>query len=139
MLTLLTVQNTVTVEAVEILDPAFVIRQLRAVLNDIPPKAAKTGALGNSAVIEAIAEAAVNFHFPLVVDPVMISKHGAPLIAEEARALLAARLMPRAFLITPNLHEAGTLAYNTVLYNALTTGVSRRLALLRFAASDGKA
>lgn len=36
-------------------------------------------------------------------------------------------------------HEAGTLAYNTVLYNALTTGVSRRLALLRFAASDGKA
>lgn len=110
VLTLLTVQNTVTVEAVEILEPAFVLRQLDAVLRDIPPLAAKTGALGNGAVIEAIASAATAFRFPLVVDPVMISKHGAPLIAEEARERLARELMPRAFVITPNLHEASTLA-----------------------------
>ncbi len=110
VLTLLTAQNTVTVEAVEILDPAFVLRQLNAVLRDIPPHAAKTGALGSRPMIEAIAAAAQQFAFPLVVDPVMISKHGAPLIAEEARASLAQRLMPLAFLITPNLHEASTLA-----------------------------
>lgn len=110
VLTLLTVQNTVSVTAVEILDPAFVLRQLEAVLGDIPPQAAKTGALGNGPMIQAIALAAERFRFPLIVDPVMISKHGAPLIAEEARATLAAHLMPRAFLITPNLHEASTLA-----------------------------
>ncbi|MBL8217943.1 MAG: bifunctional hydroxymethylpyrimidine kinase/phosphomethylpyrimidine kinase [Bryobacterales bacterium] len=109
VLTLLTVQNTVTVAAVETLDPDFVQRQLEAVLSDIPPQAAKTGALGDGAMIEMIADAAERFTFPLVVDPVMISKHGAPLIAEEARGLLAKLLMPRAFLITPNLHEASAL------------------------------
>lgn len=110
VLTLLTVQNTVTVSAVQVLDPEFVLRQLEAVISDIPPQAAKTGALGNESMIEAIACAAERFDFPLVVDPVMISKHGAPLIAEEARAKLTELLMPRAFLITPNLHEASTLA-----------------------------
>ncbi|MBS1825228.1 MAG: bifunctional hydroxymethylpyrimidine kinase/phosphomethylpyrimidine kinase [Acidobacteria bacterium] len=110
VLTLLTVQNTVTVEAVEILDPDFVVRQLDAVLADVPPQAAKTGALGHAPMIEAIAAAAARFLFPLVVDPVMISKHGAPLIAEEARQVLSTSLMPRAFLITPNLHEASVLA-----------------------------
>lgn len=110
VITLLTVQNTLTVDAVEILDPAFVVRQLDAVLADIPPQAAKTGALGHAPMMEAIAAAAARFSFPLVVDPVMISKHGAALIAEEARHVLATTLLPRAFLITPNLHEASILA-----------------------------
>ena len=58
VLTLLTVQNTTSVERVECLEPEFVLAQLRAVLEDIPPGAAKTGALGNPAIVEAIAEAA---------------------------------------------------------------------------------
>ncbi|MBL8178197.1 MAG: bifunctional hydroxymethylpyrimidine kinase/phosphomethylpyrimidine kinase [Bryobacterales bacterium] len=110
VITLLTVQNTVTVEAVRLVEDRFVVQQLEAVLRDVPPMAAKTGALGDTGIIEAVAGAAEHFRFPLVVDPVMISKHGAPLIAEEARGALAKRLMPRAFLVTPNLHEAATLA-----------------------------
>src|SRR5437870_5199351 len=80
VVTLVTVQNTVSVERVEILAPDLVLAQIRAVVDDIPPRAAKTGALGNAAVIDAVAEAAKNFSFPLVVDPVMVSKHGARLI-----------------------------------------------------------
>src|SRR5271154_6515314 len=68
--TLITVQNTVAVERVETLAPDLVVAQIRAVLSDIPPRAAKTGALGNSAVMEAVAGAAKHFAFPLVVDPV---------------------------------------------------------------------
>lgn len=109
VLTLLTVQNTRRVERVECLPPDLVLAQLRAVLEDIPPRAAKTGALGNRQIVEAVAEAAAEFDFPLVVDPVMISKHGAPLIAPEAREALRDRLLPRAFLVTPNLHEAAAL------------------------------
>jgi hydroxymethylpyrimidine/phosphomethylpyrimidine kinase len=45
-----------------------------------------------------------------VVDPVMISKHGHPLIAEQARVNLTELLLPNAFLVTPNLYEAGELA-----------------------------
>ncbi len=110
VITLLTVQNTVEVSAVEVLPPKMVISQLRAILDDIPPAAAKTGALGSTEVIEAVAEMAASFKFPLVVDPVMISKHGASLLAEESRGALVDRLIPKAFLVTPNLHEASLLA-----------------------------
>lgn len=110
VLTLLTVQNTQRLDAVHCLDAHLVIRQLEIVLSDIPPHAAKTGALGNLAILEAISRLAPSFPFPLVVDPVMISKHGAPLIAEEARRLLAGKLLPHAFLLTPNLQEASALA-----------------------------
>ncbi|MBI4463685.1 MAG: bifunctional hydroxymethylpyrimidine kinase/phosphomethylpyrimidine kinase [Acidobacteria bacterium] len=110
VLTLLTVQNTCRVDVVEYLSADFVLAQLDAVLEDILPQAAKTGALGTRPIIEALAEKAAQFSFPLVVDPVMISKHGAPLMEEEARTALVDRLLPHAYLITPNVHEAMALA-----------------------------
>lgn len=109
VVTLVTVQNTLRVSRVECLPADLVAGQIRAVLEDIPPRAAKTGALGNRDIVEAVAEAAREFDFPLVVDPVMISKHGAPLLADDARAALVERLLPRAALVTPNLHEAAAL------------------------------
>lgn len=110
VVTLITVQNTLRVARVECLDPELVRQQIQVVLEDIRPDAAKTGALGNAAIVEAVAELAGEFGFPLVVDPVMISKHGAPLMAEDARRVLQERLLPRAFLVTPNLAEAAALA-----------------------------
>ncbi len=110
VVTLITVQNTIRASRVECLDPELVVEQLQAVLQDIPPAAAKTGALGNAAIVRAIARTAVNFSFPLVVDPVMISKHGSPLLTAEARQALLAELIPRAALLTPNLPEAAALA-----------------------------
>jgi hydroxymethylpyrimidine/phosphomethylpyrimidine kinase len=109
VLTLLTVQNTTSVYRVECLAPEFVIAQLQAVLDDIPPGAVKTGALGNAAIVEAVAEAATHFTFPLVVDPVMISKHGVALVSKDARSAIANKLIPLAALITPNLPEAAVL------------------------------
>ncbi|HJK92712.1 MAG TPA: bifunctional hydroxymethylpyrimidine kinase/phosphomethylpyrimidine kinase [Polyangiaceae bacterium LLY-WYZ-15_(1-7)] len=108
VLTLLTVQNTQRVSAVEVMAPELVRAQLEAVLEDVPPAAAKTGALGSAAVVEAVAEMAAGFAFPLVVDPVMISKHGAPLMDEAARAAFP-KLLARAALVTPNAHEAAAL------------------------------
>ncbi len=110
VITLVTVQNTQKVSAVEVLSPDIVGAQLDAVLEDIPPAAAKTGALGNLEIVRLVAEKARNFKFPLVVDPVMISKHGQPLMTETARAAFAGLLLPEAFLVTPNLHEAEELA-----------------------------
>jgi hydroxymethylpyrimidine/phosphomethylpyrimidine kinase len=109
VITLLTVQNTVAVERVEVVPPELVRDQLRAVLADIPPAAAKTGAVGSAAVIETIAAAARDFAFPLVVDPVMISKHGLPLMADDAAEAMRSLLLPKAVLITPNLPEAARL------------------------------
>jgi hydroxymethylpyrimidine/phosphomethylpyrimidine kinase len=97
---------------VHTLDPALVGGQIDAVLSDLPPLAAKTGALGTAAIIEAViqATAARGMDFPLVVDPVMIGKHGAPLLDAAARTALRELLIPRAALVMPNLPEAAELA-----------------------------
>jgi hydroxymethylpyrimidine/phosphomethylpyrimidine kinase len=124
VVTLLTVQNTLGVQHVECVSADLVARQIRAAIGDIPPRAAKTGALGNREIIETVADLAADFPFPLVVDPVKVSKHGAGLLAPDAMDALKQRLLPRAFLLTPNLEEAAAL-----------TGISvRDLAGMRAAA-----
>ena len=109
-ITLLTVQNTIRVSAVDVLAPELVEAQIRAVLEDISPGAAKTGALGDEKIVRMLARLAEEFNFPLIVDPVMISKHGNALMNEQARGVLTEALLPRAYLVTPNLHEAAELA-----------------------------
>lgn len=109
VITLLTVQNTTSVMRVETLAPDLVIQQIEAVLSDIPPHAAKTGALGNAALVRAVAKTAKFFEFPLVVDPVMVSKHGSRLLSAEAEQAIKNELIPRATLVTPNIPEAEAL------------------------------
>jgi hydroxymethylpyrimidine/phosphomethylpyrimidine kinase len=130
VITLVTVQNTQRVSAVEVLSPEIVGAQLDAVLEDIPPAAAKTGALGNLELVRLVAERARDFRFPLVVDPVMISKHGQPLLTEQARTAFADFLLPKAFLVTPNLHEAGELARMSVCDIASMKEAAVRIAAL---------
>jgi hydroxymethylpyrimidine/phosphomethylpyrimidine kinase len=108
-ITLLTVQNSVTVRRVELVAVDLVLQQIETVLEDIPPAAAKTGALGSAELIEAIGRAAVQWKFPLVVDPVMISKHGSRLAAPEAAEAFRRFLFPAAALVMPNLPEAEAL------------------------------
>jgi hydroxymethylpyrimidine/phosphomethylpyrimidine kinase len=109
VITLITVQNTVRVSQVKVLEPELVAAQIAAVIEDIPPQAAKTGALGSADMVENVALAAARFTFPLVVDPVMISKHGLPLIDQSAISSLRLLLLPRAALLTPNIPEAEAL------------------------------
>lgn len=115
VVTLLTVQNTCGVTGIEFVDPRFVMAQLDAVLADIPPTIAKTGALGTVATIAALAERAPSLGFPLVIDPVMISKHGHMLLDADAARCLAVRLLPHALLVTPNMPEAAALAQREVV------------------------
>ncbi len=108
--TLVTVQNTISVSRVEVLAADLVGQQIAAVISDIPPDAGKTGALGSIEVVRAVSAMAADFKFPLVVDPVMISKHGTRLISPEAEGALKSELLPQAFLVTPNIPEAELLS-----------------------------
>lgn len=110
VITLITVQNSCGVQRVECLAPDLVADQIRAVIGDIPPAAAKTGALGNRAIIQRVAALAGNFPFPLVVDPVLASKRGISLLEGGGAEALKTFLLPHAFLLTPNLEEASVLA-----------------------------
>jgi hydroxymethylpyrimidine/phosphomethylpyrimidine kinase len=111
VITAVTAQNSVGVQGVENLPPAFVARQLRSVLEDFGTDAAKCGMLSTAPIIDAVA--AVLGERPiekLVIDPVMVAKSGDPLLQPDARAALADHILPLALLVTPNLPEAEVLA-----------------------------
>jgi hydroxymethylpyrimidine/phosphomethylpyrimidine kinase len=111
-ITALTAQNTNGVFGVLPIDPAFIRQQMEVVLDDIGADAIKTGMLHDSAVIETVAAVLEERapKVPLVLDPVMVAKGGAPLIQTDAIATLKRRLLPRAAVLTPNLPEAEILA-----------------------------
>ena len=106
---LITVQNTLRASRVEVLAADLVREQIEAVLEDMPPDAAKTGALGSAAVVRVVSEAAAGFRFPLVVDPVLGGKHGLNFAAGETLPALRRELVPCAALVTPTLDEAEAL------------------------------
>jgi hydroxymethylpyrimidine/phosphomethylpyrimidine kinase len=109
VITLLTVQNTVRVSRVELMPAWLVAEQITAVVEDIPPAAAKTGALGSAETVEVVAHLAGNFAFPLVVDPVMVSTHGMELLSSAAVRAIRDLLLPHAALAMPNVPEAEIL------------------------------
>jgi hydroxymethylpyrimidine/phosphomethylpyrimidine kinase len=110
-ITAVTVQNTKGVAGFEELSPTTVADQIRAVAGDIGVDAAKTGMLASAAIVDAVAEAAAEANLPnVVVDPVFVSKHGHPLLADDAVEALRRSILPLATLVTPNLAEAAGLA-----------------------------
>jgi hydroxymethylpyrimidine/phosphomethylpyrimidine kinase len=114
-ITALTVQDTRGVHGVLPVQPDFIQAQLRVCLADLGADAIKTGMLGDAAVIDAVAEILAELrHIPVVIDPVMVAKGGASLLAEPAIERLRARLLPLADLLTPNLPEAETLCGMTI-------------------------
>lgn len=106
----ITAQNSVGVHGVHQVPLDMIEAQYRAVVDDIGVDAIKTGMLGDAATVELVADLLADASVPVVIDPVCASKHGDPLILEEARSLIVDRLAACATLITPNLGEAALLS-----------------------------
>ena len=104
-----TVQSTRGVSGYLDLPPALVRDQMDAVVADLAPRAAKTGMLASTAIIEVVAEAIEEHRLRVVVDPVMVAKGGHQLLHEDAVNALRDRLLPAAAILTPNLPEAEVL------------------------------
>jgi len=114
--TALTAQNTEGVFGVVPVAPDFIRQQIEVVLDDIGADAVKTGMLHDAAVIETVAAVLAEkaASVPLVLDPVMVAKGGAPLIEPGAIDALKRLLVPRAAVLTPNLPEAEVLLGGTI-------------------------
>jgi hydroxymethylpyrimidine/phosphomethylpyrimidine kinase len=111
VITALTAQNTVGVQGIHEVPPRFVEEQIDAVLSDIGVDAVKTGMLANREIIEVVSRKIRQYKVKkVVVDPVMISKSGASLLRKDARETLVKKLIPMAWVVTPNLMEASVLA-----------------------------
>jgi hydroxymethylpyrimidine/phosphomethylpyrimidine kinase len=110
-ITAITAQNTVGITATAPLSADLVTAQIEAVIGDIAVHSTKIGMLGTSAIVEAVAAAIDALDLPLVVvDPVMLSTSGAPLLDADGVETMCAELLPRASVITPNLSEAEELS-----------------------------
>lgn len=106
----LTAQNTTGVSAIEPTSLPFLVAQFEAVFGDLTIGAAKTGALFDQAHVLTVAEQVARFNVPnLVVDPVMIAKGGAALLAADAIEAVRTHLLPLATVTTPNFLEAQAL------------------------------
>lgn len=110
-ITAVTAQDTLGVHEVVPLDAEFVERQMRLVLDDIGADAVKTGMLGTSDTVEAVARICERLpsSVPVVVDPVLQSTSGTALFDGSAEAVLRKKLLPTAALLTPNVPEAFAL------------------------------
>jgi hydroxymethylpyrimidine/phosphomethylpyrimidine kinase len=109
-LTALTAQNTRGVFGVHGVPPDFVAQQIQTVFADIRVDAVKIGMIANAEIAEAVAQVLQPYGtVPIVLDPVMIAKGGAPLLASQAVEVVTRLLLPLARLLTPNLPEAAAL------------------------------
>lgn len=108
-ITAVTVQNTLGVTGVHPIPLDVIEAQARAVLSDIGADVIKTGMLGDAATVDLVARLLAEVGVPAVIDPVMVAKGGASLLAADAVAAVRERLIPYAALLTPNAPEAATL------------------------------
>lgn len=110
-ITAITVQNTLGVANVHAVPPQIVREQIEAVMGDLGADTWKLGMLGSAEHVRAVMEAwyAVGAGAPVVLDPVMIAKGGAALLAEDAVAVIRDEFMPIAAIVTPNAPEAEAL------------------------------
>jgi hydroxymethylpyrimidine kinase/phosphomethylpyrimidine kinase len=107
----LTIQNSRGVFGVNSIAPDILLKQLDALLADIKPDAVKTGMLFTKQNIEVVATAIKKFSIKgLVVDPVLKSSSGKPLLQPSAITSLIGKLFPLAMIVTPNIPEAEALA-----------------------------
>ncbi|WP_170349591.1 bifunctional hydroxymethylpyrimidine kinase/phosphomethylpyrimidine kinase [Ruegeria atlantica] len=114
VITAVTAQNTRAVTAVHGIPLNVVAAQIEAVLTDLDVSAIKIGMLATPEIIQTVAGAIAGFDGPVVLDPVMISKSGDALLAQDAVRTLRDVLVPQATMLTPNLPEAACLLGTSV-------------------------
>lgn len=109
-ITVVTAQNTGALSHAQLISPDVVAAQIDAVTSDFDVAAVKTGLLGRVEIIELVAERTRAGMLPnLVVDPVVVNRHGAALFGQAVLDAYRDLLIPLARVITPNAPEAALL------------------------------
>ncbi|RLN90922.1 hypothetical protein BBJ28_00025862 [Nothophytophthora sp. Chile5] len=111
-ITAVTAQNTQGVLSVHAIPRKEIADQITCVLDDIGADVVKTGMLVDQETIELVAELLQTRNLPLVVDPVMVATSGDRLLEDGALKSLILKLLPLAWIITPNIPEASALVRN---------------------------
>jgi len=131
-ITAITIQNSLGVQSVHPIAADILAAQLKAVFSDTEIAAVKIGMLGGAVQVRAIAAALRRFAPPnVVLDPVLASTGGLPLLDAEGRHVLLTELLPLCDLVTPNVPELGALTGR-----ATQTEAEREIAARELHAAD---
>lgn len=107
--TCVTAQNTVKVSSVNPVQPSVLEDEILTAASDIKPDALKIGMIGNADLIKTVRSCLSEISVPVVLDPVMISSSGTPLLEKDAVSELE-KLISEVNLLTPNFPEAKFLS-----------------------------
>ena len=107
--TCVTAQNTVKVSSVNPVQPSVLEDEILTAASDIKPDALKIGMIGNADLIKTVRSCLSEISVPVVLDPVMISSSGTPLLEKDAVSELE-KLISEVNLLTPNFPEAEFLS-----------------------------
>jgi len=131
-ITAITSQNTLGVQDVHLLDASIVESQLKSILNDIAIDAVKIGMLGSAEIVEKVIEVIDEYELTnIVLDPVIQSSSGTPLLDDAGLSLLKSQLIKRSTIVTPNVEEAeilldlssGFIERDTMRDNVIALGI----------------
>lgn len=110
VITSVTAQNTLGVQAISDVPLDIIRAQIESVMDDIGANFIKVGMLSSKEIIDLVARAVNKYQVDMVLDPVMVAKGGAKLLRDDAVEELKTKLIPKAYLITPNIPEAEVIS-----------------------------
>ena len=106
-ITCITAQNTREIVSIKKVSPKIISDQIAAVFNDFHISAIKVGMLYDASIMRVVSESLIKFpEVPIILDPVMISKSGNYLLKPDSIKFFIKNMIPKSYLITPNIHEA---------------------------------
>jgi hydroxymethylpyrimidine/phosphomethylpyrimidine kinase len=121
-------QNSFRVARTDPVAPASVTEQIESLAAECVPRALKTGALGNAAIVKAVARAIVKLAMPPpVVDPVIIASSGTRLLEAAGERAIRDFLIPLACIVTPNIAEAEAITAIRLDTDAAIREAARRI------------
>jgi hydroxymethylpyrimidine/phosphomethylpyrimidine kinase len=110
VLTCITVQNTKKVQQIFQIPDKLINNQIDVLLKDIKPDTIKTGMLYNAKIVRCVTNKIKEYQLKTIVDPIITSTSGDELCEKNYLSALKKDLIPKAFILTPNIIEASILA-----------------------------
>jgi len=105
-ITCITAQNTKRVKTIYKLPIEIIEDQIDTLLEDMYPDVVKTGMLYDEEIVDVVTKKIIHHHMKTIVDPVMVATSGDALHKDDFVKALKNKLIPQAYMVTPNIQEA---------------------------------
>lgn len=124
-LTAITVQNSKSLADIQYLPTDWVVKQVRAIIDDLHPTVAKIGLVGSGPTVERLRHEVIGCRH-IVLDPGLISSSGKRMADDATLAAFVDILLPESSLLMLKCNEAELILHTTILSDDDMLGAARR-------------